>query len=102
VLEEKLAKDSASLNSKSKEKELAVVGTVVNAVVTTTFLVVPTYAEITLLGSVEPGPDVILNFAPVYALLTELKLDPSVILVELAETTFPVIDPILVSNKNVL
>ena len=58
-------------------------------------------------ASVEPGPEVILSFAPLYASVTDEKIWPAVVLPivtlpELADLIVPVNDPTSTSNKNVL
>ena len=64
-------------------------------------------AVITFGDSPEPGPEVILSFAPLYASVTDEKIWPAVVLPivtlpELADLIVPVNEPMLTSNKNVL
>ena len=57
--------------------------------------------------SAEPGPEIILNLAPLYASVTDEKIWPAVVLPivtlpELAESIVPVKELTSTSNKNVL
>ena len=107
VVEENVANDSTSLNSKSIAQTEVLVGVVTKFVSNVITWLVASNAVINFGDSVEPEPEVILNFAPLYASVTDEKIWPAVVLPivtlpELADLIVPVNEPTLTSNKNVL
>ena len=104
---ENVANDSTSLNSKSIDQTEVLFGVVIKLLPRVINCVDALNPVISFGDSFDPGPEVILNFAPVYASLDVAKnceavVFPIVTLPEFAVLIVPVNEPILTSNKNVL
>jgi hypothetical protein len=107
VVLEKVANDSTSLNSKSIDQTEVLFGVVKKLLPRVITWLVASNAVMYFGDSAEPGPEVILIFAPLYASVTDEKIWPAVVLPivtlpELADLIVPVNEPTLTSNKNVL